>query len=63
MKRNRIDSEVLTYHYSPNQKYRSSVTIKATNKLYGTSKFSNNLSILTNNNDNHNKLLYDFHDK
>lgn len=57
MKRNRIDSEVLTYHYSPNQKYRSSVTIKATNKLYGTSKFSNNLSILTNNNDNHNKLL------
>lgn len=54
-KRNRIDSEVLTYQYSPNLKYRSSVTIKATSRPYGISKISNGLSILTN--DNNTKLL------
>lgn len=59
MRRNRIDSEVLTYQYSPNQKYRSSVTIKAASRPYGMSKFSNGLSILTNDN-NHNNLFEDF---
>lgn len=55
-KRNRIQSEVINYQYLPlNNKYRSSVTIKATSKpYYGMSKFSNRLSILTNDNHNHN---------
>lgn len=57
IKMNRIDSDVLNFHYSPNAKYRSSATIKATDRQYGTSKLSNNLSIITTGN-NHNKQFY-----
>lgn len=61
---NRIDSDVVSYNYEPNPKYRSSVTIKATttNRQYGVSKFSNNnLSVITN---GKGKMFYDnFQDK
>ena len=66
-RRNRIDSEVLNYNYCPGNmtKNYSSVTIKASkdNRLYGGSKFSNGLSIITNNpNDNNNYMFSTFKD-
>lgn len=52
----------MNYHYSPNPKYRSAVTIKAENtKSYGISKLSNGLSVLTN--DNNPQIFSDFKDK
>jgi hypothetical protein len=52
----------MSYHFSPNYKNKSNVTIKASSKdnhMYGMSKYSHGLSVLTN--DNH--MLSEFHNK